>query len=319
MRFPEFAIPLDSKRERTVVARKLKSALLTLKQNSFHNLTHDEIERVQLDLSLEQEKSEIFSISKLPYHSEGQIHHLSSGLRAELVYLTAFPLLNEHRGHEIGGEANTREPLDKRVSKYLKTQIQAGVVSPKELMTLSKTFVSDVIFKGCIPPDMPSKRFYPDRKTISNILHSVKLQSQKNLSFLGSERSVERDKVVKLKHCQKHPQELEHSFVQGVGLNPIGPIHMSSTAEGKESDMLLFNTNKNVNSGAECFNPPLDIKGKEIAQHIEDVHTKQTKIRTTLRRMDNLIQICSNSNLLDKAFECLTELDQQFSSDLGIT
>ena len=63
-----------------------------------------------------------------------------------LEYICKFPDPNGHENHHVGEAATISEPLDERVTEFLKTQIRSGCERIKELQRQASIFVNDVIF-----------------------------------------------------------------------------------------------------------------------------------------------------------------------------
>ena len=70
------------------------------------------------------------------------------------------------------------EPLDVRVSEYLKKLIRGGCRRPKELQSRAQEFVQENIFNGERPPSSLRRKFNPNRKKIKNLIISVKKHSR---------------------------------------------------------------------------------------------------------------------------------------------
>ena len=83
-------------------------------------------------------------------------------------------LLGAHPYHNAGEAAWLIEPLDGRVSAYIKRSVESGCTSPKELQSTVKEFVCNQIFFDINPPSTIRRRFYLSRRKIKNIFNSVK-------------------------------------------------------------------------------------------------------------------------------------------------
>ena len=62
-----------------------------------------------------------------------------------LEYMCKFPDPNGHENHHSGEAATISEPLDERVTEFLKTQIRSGCKRIKELQRQASVFIKDVI------------------------------------------------------------------------------------------------------------------------------------------------------------------------------
>ena len=83
-------------------------------------------------------------------------------------------LLKAHPYHNAGEAAWLIEPLDGRVSAYIKRSVESGCRSPKGLQSRVKEFVCNQIFFDINPPPTIRRRFYPSRRKTKNIFNSVK-------------------------------------------------------------------------------------------------------------------------------------------------
>ena len=92
-----------------------------------------------------------------------------------LNYIVKFPIYAEHRNHHQGLAAGLIEPLDEQVFEHIKTLVRNGSRRKAEIISRTNEFVNGHIFTGecrfrC--------RFKPERKTINNIVASVKLETK---------------------------------------------------------------------------------------------------------------------------------------------
>ena len=76
--------------------------------------------------------------------------------------------------HNTGEAAFLIEPLDERISEYLKKIIRSGCRRPKELQSRADEFVREKIFSTENPPNILRRKFRPNRRKIRNIINSVK-------------------------------------------------------------------------------------------------------------------------------------------------
>ena len=77
--------------------------------------------------------------------------------------------------HHMGQAAGLIEPLDERVTLYLKEIIRNGCRRVKELQSRASEFVREKIFHGERPPESLRRRFNPNRKKVRNLITRVKL------------------------------------------------------------------------------------------------------------------------------------------------
>ena len=82
-------------------------------------------------------------------------------------------LLGSHRYHIVGEAAWLIEPLDDRVSAYIRKSVK-GCRRPKELQSRAKEFVRNQIFFQENPPPSIRLRFYPNTRKEKNIVNSIK-------------------------------------------------------------------------------------------------------------------------------------------------
>ena len=95
-----------------------------------------------------------------------------------LEYTWKFPDPNGHENHHVGEAATIREPLDKRVVEFLKTQTGSGCKKIKEPQKQASIFVSNVIFAHEKKPESYRRKFRPNNKKIKNLVASVKNETR---------------------------------------------------------------------------------------------------------------------------------------------
>ena len=81
--------------------------------------------------------------------------------------------LESHRYHNSGEAALLMEPLDKRVSAYIRKTVKSGWRRPKELQSRIKEFVRNQILFDENPPSL-RRRFYLNMRKVKNIVNSIK-------------------------------------------------------------------------------------------------------------------------------------------------
>lgn len=107
------------------------------------------------------------------------------------ILINTFFTLGSHLYHNSGEAAFLIEPLDERVDSYLRQTIRHGCRKAKELQSRVKEFVTTRLFNDDddLPPSI-RRRFFPNRRKIKNIMHSVRGEvrrskiDQENLSHL---------------------------------------------------------------------------------------------------------------------------------------
>ena len=80
--------------------------------------------------------------------------------------------------HHMGQAAGLVEPLDERVTLYLKEIIRNGCRRVKELQSRASEFVREKIFHGERPPESLRRRFNPNRKKVRYLITRVKLETR---------------------------------------------------------------------------------------------------------------------------------------------
>ena len=70
------------------------------------------------------------------------------------------------------------EPLDDRVSAYIRKAVKSRCRRPKELQSRVKEFVLNEIFFDENPPPSIRRRFYPNRRKVKNIVNSIKQKAR---------------------------------------------------------------------------------------------------------------------------------------------
>ena len=78
----------------------------------------------------------------------------------------------------MGVAAGFIEPLDERVSTYLKSLVRSGCRYIKELQKRVKEFVVNTIFSGEKNSAMFRNCFCPSRRKLKNIITIVKLENR---------------------------------------------------------------------------------------------------------------------------------------------
>ena len=86
--------------------------------------------------------------------------------------------LESFRYHNAGEAAWLMEPLDDRVSAYIRKAVKSGCRRPKELQSRVKEFVLNEIFFDENPPPSIRRRFYPNRRKVKNIVNSIKQEAR---------------------------------------------------------------------------------------------------------------------------------------------
>ena len=92
-------------------------------------------------------------------------------------YIVTFPK-TKHPYHHTGIAAGVTEPLDPRVSDFIKKLIRSGCRRVKELESRAVDFVTDILFEGPSKPDRYRGRFFPERKKIRNLITYIKIENR---------------------------------------------------------------------------------------------------------------------------------------------
>ena len=79
----------------------------------------------------------------------------------QLDYLIQL-LKGKHFYHNTGKAAGIAEPLDLRVTDFIKKLIRSGCLQVKKLELRPMDFVTDVLFEGACSPHCYRERFYPE-------------------------------------------------------------------------------------------------------------------------------------------------------------
>ena len=91
-----------------------------------------------------------------------------------LQYLVIFPNENQHRFHYQGEAATVIQPVDSRVTDFIRKQIREGCCVPKNIQSRTEYFVKETIFNGLETEESKRRTFVPSRKKIINIILSVR-------------------------------------------------------------------------------------------------------------------------------------------------
>ena len=65
-----------------------------------------------------------------------------------LQYLVIFPNENQHRFRYQGEAATVIQPVDSRVTDFIRKQIREGCCVPKDIQSRTEYFVKETIFNG---------------------------------------------------------------------------------------------------------------------------------------------------------------------------
>ena len=80
--------------------------------------------------------------------------------QCKFEYIVTFPK-TKYLYHHTGIAAGVTEPLDPRVSDFIKKLVRSGCRCVKELESRAADFVTDVLFEGASKPDRFRGRFFP--------------------------------------------------------------------------------------------------------------------------------------------------------------
>lgn len=89
--------------------------------------------------------------------------------KRKIIYID---LLQEtdHQNHILGIAADLKSPIDERVLRKIRTLVNEGVYSPKEMHRHLKIFVKD-LFREREMPRAINRRFYPSREDLRKIMY----------------------------------------------------------------------------------------------------------------------------------------------------
>ena len=95
-----------------------------------------------------------------------------------LQYLVIFPNENQHRFHYQGEAATVIQPVDSRVTDFIRKQIKEGCRVPKDIQSRTEYFVKETIFNGQKTKESKRRTFAPSRKKIRNLILSVRNETR---------------------------------------------------------------------------------------------------------------------------------------------
>ena len=121
------------------------------------------------------EKNTKYIRDKAAKQLKDQLFNNSSNLEYRLQYLIRLPM-GGHENHNTGLAAGLIEPLDQRISDFLKKLIREGCRRVKEIELRALDFVKDNLFPGSPNPPIFRNRFYPERRKIRNLITYVKME-----------------------------------------------------------------------------------------------------------------------------------------------
>ena len=81
-----------------------------------------------------------------------------------LQYLVIFPNENQHRFHYQGEAATVIQPVDSRVTDFIRKQIREGCRAPKNIQSRTEYFVKETIFNGQETKESKKRTIVPSRK-----------------------------------------------------------------------------------------------------------------------------------------------------------
>ena len=94
--------------------------------------------------------------------------------QCKFEYIVTFPK-TKHLYHHTEIAAGVTEPLDPRVSDFIKKLIRSGCRRVKEWESRAADFVTDFLFKGASKPDRYRGRFFPERRKIRNLMTKYRI------------------------------------------------------------------------------------------------------------------------------------------------
>ena len=95
-----------------------------------------------------------------------------------LQYLVIFPNENQHRFHYQGEAATVIQPVDSRVTDFIRKQIREGCRAPKDIQSRIEYFVKETIFNGLKTKESKRHTFVLSRKKFINLILSVRNETR---------------------------------------------------------------------------------------------------------------------------------------------
>ncbi|XP_061178455.1 uncharacterized protein LOC133187113 [Saccostrea echinata] len=132
-------------------------------------------------------------------------------------FYVSFPPAEDHRNHLKGAASSILQPMDKRISNYIKKVVnEHGVTSTLKMKLLIEVFLKQSIFQNSPLPPKHNKRFWPSLKDIYNHMATqfLKLRDssfdQKEVQgMIEDQRSLHKDDNyylrIKTDQVQEHP------------------------------------------------------------------------------------------------------------------
>ena len=162
--FPQFEIKGDaSDFRKKETCKKLRSALWKCKVTTNSSVSESMASEEDIDFISPNKKQKV------------EDNH---DVLVKLVFATKFPRLSDHSFHHLGQAAGIIEKVDTRVVEYIKKLARQGLRSKKEILSRTAEFVNTEIFKGESISLELRRRFKPDKKTICNIVASVRAETR---------------------------------------------------------------------------------------------------------------------------------------------
>ena len=110
-----------------------------------------------------------------------------------LQYLVIFPNENDHKFNCTGEAATFIQPVDARVTEFIRKQIKEDCRVPKDMQSRTEYFVRETIFDGQKTKEIKRKTFVSSRKKIRNLILLVRNDTrylkidQENISHLKAQ------------------------------------------------------------------------------------------------------------------------------------
>ena len=82
----------------------------------------------------------------------------------KILDLVIFPNENQHRFHYQGEAATVIQPVDSRVTDFIRKQIREGCRAPKNIQSRTEYFVKETIFNGQETKESKKRTIVPSRK-----------------------------------------------------------------------------------------------------------------------------------------------------------
>ncbi|XP_029823728.2 uncharacterized protein LOC115309605 [Ixodes scapularis] len=104
------------------------------------------------------------AIRKLEAHQR----HDAKTVRHKLRIYICISAMSVHLGHDFKGTMVLKQPLDKKVSLKIRSLVEEGITSVREVKEQLRQYVHEVLFRGQEVPDKTCRAFFPKNEIICN-------------------------------------------------------------------------------------------------------------------------------------------------------